>query len=103
VKKPAGFNGAAYVGTNYRMFEGEAKEVTLVCDNDTMDSMVDRFGEKVETKPVDNRRFRLKAEVAESSVFYAWIFGFGGKVKIEAPKDMKAAYLNMVNNALIEA
>lgn len=102
-KKPVGFSGPRFVGTNYRMFEGEAKEVTLVCDNDTMDSMVDRFGEKVETKPVDNRRFRLKAEVAESSVFYAWIFGFGGKVKIEAPKDMKAAYLNMVNNALIEA
>lgn len=95
-KKPAGFSGAKFVGTNYRMFAGEAKEVTLICDNDTMDSMVDRFGEKVETRPVDEGHFRLKAEVAESTVFYAWIFGFSGKVKIEAPKDMKDAYVKMV-------
>ncbi|MBR2556314.1 MAG: WYL domain-containing protein [Aeriscardovia sp.] len=98
-KKPAGFSGARFVGTNYRMFEGEAKEVTLVCDNDTMDSMIDRFGEKVETKPMDSEHFQLKAEVADSPVFYAWIFGFGGKVIIEAPKNMKNKYRGMLENA----
>jgi len=98
-KKPAGFSGVGFVGTNYRMFEGEAKEVTLVCDNDTMDSMVDRFGEKVETKAMDNGHFLLKAVVADSSVFYAWIFGFGGKVTIKAPKDMKVAYADMLTAA----
>ena len=96
-KKPADFNAVRFVGTNYRMFEGEAKEVTLICDNDTMDSMVDRFGEKAETRPVDDGHFRLKAEVSDSTVFYAWIFGFSGKVKIEAPEDMKAAYKKMLN------
>lgn len=98
-KKPADFNAVRFVGTNYRMFAGEAKEVTLICDNDTMDSMVDRFGEKVETRPVDGGHFRLKAEVADSTVFYAWIFGFGGKVKIEAPEDMKDAYRKMLKDA----
>ena len=99
-KKPAGFSGAGYVGTNYRMFAGETKEATLLCDNDTMDSMVDRFGEKVETKPADSGHFRLKAEVADSHVFYAWIFGFCGKVKIEAPEDMKATYSKMLKEAI---
>lgn len=98
-KKPADFNAVRFVGTNYRMFAGEAKEVTLICDNDTMDSMVDRFGEKVETKAMDKGHFLLKAEVADSSVFYAWIFGFGGKVKIKAPKEMKAAYSKMLKDA----
>ena len=100
VKKPAGFSGAGFVGTNYRMFAGEVKEVTLICDNDTMDSMVDRFGEKVETKPVDIRHFQLTAQVAESTVFYAWIFGFSGKVKIEKPLDMQNTYRKMINDAL---
>ena len=99
VKKPTGFSGAGFVGANYRMFAGAIKEVTLICDNDTMDSMIDRFGEKVETKKVDNGRFRLKAKVADSHVFYAWIFGFGGKVEIETPKDMKLAYKKMLNDA----
>lgn len=99
VKKPAGFSGAGFVGANYRMFAGEVKEVTLICDNDTMDSMVDRFGEKVNTETIDKDYFRLKAEVADSHVFYAWIFGFGGKVRIEAPEDMKASYKQMLKEA----
>ena len=99
VKKPADFSSTRFVGTNYRMFAGEVKEVTLLCDNDTMDSMVDRFGEKVKTEPIDDEHFRLKAEVADSHVFYAWIFGFEGKVIIEAPKEMKTAYLNMLDAA----
>ena len=100
VKKPSGFSGAGYVGTNYRMFAGEIKEVTLFCDNDTMDSMVDRFGEKVETESVDKKHFRLKTKTAESHVFYSWIFGFGGKVKIEAPADMKDVYKKMLKEAM---
>lgn len=98
-KKPAGFSGDRFVGANYRMFAGEVKEVTLICDNDTMDSMVDRFGEKVFTESVDKKHFRLKAELADSHVFYAWVFGFGGKVKIEAPNDMKTTYFKMLKNA----
>ena len=98
-KKPAGFSGAGFVGTNYRMFAGDVKEVILVCDNDTMDSMVDRFGDKVETKTVDENHFLLTAEVADSHVFYAWVFGFGGKVKIEAPEDMRITYQKMLDAA----
>jgi len=99
VKKPTGFSAAGYAGANFRMFAGEIKEVSLICTNDTMDSMVDRFGEKVFTEIVDDEHFRLKAELAESHVFYAWVFGFGGKVKIEAPEEMKTAYINMLKDA----
>ena len=99
-KKPAGFSGAKFVSENYRMFAGAVKKVTLICDNDTMDSMIDRFGEKVETKPIDAGHFRLKAEVADSHVFYAWIFGFEGKVKISAPKAMKEKYYKMLKDAI---
>ena len=99
MKKPAGFSGVGFVGTNYRMFAGEVKEVVLICDNDTMDSMVDRFGENVKTETAGREHFRLSADVADSHVFYAWIFGFGGKVKIEAPEDMKEAYRKMLKAA----
>lgn len=99
VRKPAGFSGVRFVGANYRMFAGAVKKVTLICDNDTMDSMIDRFGEKVETKPVDGEHFQLKAEVADSHVFYAWVFGFGGKVKISSPKNMKESYKKLLKAA----
>ena len=66
----------------------------------TMDSMVDRFGEGVKTEKVDSEHFRLKADVADSHVFYAWIFGFSGKVIICAPEEMKVAYGKMLKDAL---
>ena len=99
-RKPAGFSGARFAGENYRMFAGEVREVTLICDNDTMDSMVDRFGEKVDTELFDSKRFLLKAQVAESHVFYAWIFGFEGKVRIKAPTDIQYQYVRMVSREM---
>ena len=100
VKKPAGFSAAGYAGKNFSMFEGEVKEVTLLCADDTMDSMIDRFGEKVKTERADESHFRLTAETADSHVFYAWVFGFGGKVKIEAPEDMQTEYKKMLRKAM---
>lgn len=99
VKKPAEFSAADYAGKNFSMFAGEVKEVTLLCTNDTMDSIIDRFGEKVKTERADDEHFRLTAEVADSHVFYAWIFGFEGKVKLEDPDDMVGKYRKMVQAA----
>jgi predicted DNA-binding transcriptional regulator YafY len=39
-------------------------------------------------------------DVAVSHVFYAWVFGFGGRVKIKAPENVKVAYGKMVRDAV---
>lgn len=43
--------------------------------------------------------FRVEANIAVSNVFYSWVFGFGGRVKIKAPEDVKAEYTEMVKSA----
>ena len=100
VPAPIGFDVNKYVNTTFRMYNAPRKEVELICDNGVMDAIVDRFGPDVETYACDQLNFRVIAEVAVGTVFFNWIFGFGGKVRIKAPEDVKAQYRERVLEAL---
>lgn len=99
VPAPDDFNISEYIKTMFRMFNSESKEVELICDNSLMDAMIDRFGTDVKTYAYNLTSFRLVAEVAINHVFFSWVFGFGGKVKINAPDDVKKQYSDMVKQA----
>lgn len=43
--------------------------------------------------------FRAIVNVATSHIFYSWIFGFGGKVRIRSPKAVKDTYANLLEKA----
>ncbi len=64
-----------------------------------MDAIIDRFGPDVETYACDQQNFRVIAEIAVGNVFFNWIFGFGGKVRIKAPEDVKKQYEEQVLKA----
>ena len=81
------------------MFNSDRAEVELICDNDVMDSIIDRFGEDVATYANDATSFRAIVNIAVNNVFYSWVFGFGGKVKIKAPQNVKEAYFEMIRAA----
>ena len=53
-----------------------------------MRSVVDRFGEKVQTEIVDGERFQAIVDVAPSPPFFAWVFTFGGKIHIMEPEEI---------------
>ena len=97
---PAGFDINNYVNTTFRMYNSKHTEVELVCDNDVMDAIIDRFGEDVTTYANDMTSFRVVADVAVSHIFYSWVFGFCGKVKIKSPEDVKKKYHEMIQSAL---
>ena len=64
-----------------------------------MKIMVDRFGENVTTLAYDMTSFRLQTEVSASPTFFGWVFGFGGKVQILAPENIKEQYRQMIVQA----
>ncbi len=103
VQPPKGFKVSAYIKSNYHMFGGSVRRVELLCDGDVMDSIIDRFGYDVETRLLDDGRFTASADVAVNSVFYGWVFGFGGKVRIVSPAEAADGYREMVKKALEEA
>lgn len=64
-----------------------------------MDAIIDRFGPDVDTYACDQQNFRVIAEVAVGTVFFNWIFGFGGKVWIKTPEDVKEQYKDQLLKA----
>ena len=99
IPAPLGFDVNKYINTTFRMYNAPRKEVELVCNNGVMDAIIDRFGPDVETYACDQQNFRVIAEVAIGTVFFNWIFGFNGKVKIKAPEDVKEQYKDQVFKA----
>ena len=97
---PEGFNIDEYINTTFHMFNSQREEVELICDNEVMDSIIDRFGEDVTTYAYNMTSFRVVVNIAVSHVFYSWVFGFGGKVKIKGPDHVKEKYAEMLRDAV---
>ena len=137
---PADFDFNKYLQTSFRMFGTDHRTVELICTNDVVDAILDKFGKDVEIEEIGKigtaanaadgmaaidgvtapdeaaadkaaadkaaageGHFRVKVDVAVSNVFYSWIFGFGGKVSIAAPADVKEEYKAMLIRASIDA
>lgn len=100
VNPPKGFNLNTYLNSMFRMYNGKRKEIELICDNDVMDAIIDKFGKGVKVLANDMKSFRIIVNTAVGSVFYSWLFGFGGKVCIKAPEDVKEQYRQMVEKAV---
>ena len=79
------FDPAEYVRKVFGMYPDDLCTVKLLCDNEVMRSVIDRFGENVRTETVDEQHFRATVEVAPSPPFFSWIFTFGGKIRIISP------------------
>lgn len=83
-----------YTQRVFSMYGGEQKRVTLRFINPLLDTVVDRFGkEGVIYNKVDDTHFSVYAQVEISDQFFGWLLGFGKKVKILAPDDVKEKFV----------
>lgn len=83
-----GFDIRDYGKEIFGMYPDKVERVELLCRNDMMRSIVDRFGEDVETAIYDSEHFKATVEVAPSPPFFAWVFTFGGGIQIISPEDV---------------
>mgnify|MGYP000784280828 CR=1 FL=1 len=79
------FDPAEYVRKVFGMYPDNLCTVELLCDNEVMRNVIDRFGENVQTETVDEQHFRATVEVAPSPPFFSWVFTFSGKIRIVSP------------------
>ena len=93
---PADFDFEKHLQTSFRMYGTKYTTVDLICSNDVMDAILDKFGKDVTTYCYDMENFRVEADVVPSTVFYSWVFGFGGDVVINGPADVKEEYKQLV-------
>ena len=91
-QKPAEYSVSEYTKEVFAMYDGKIMTVELECDNSLMNSIIDRFGEDVQTKIVDNEKFVVTVDVSVSPTFYGWVFQFEGKMKILSPDEVKKEF-----------
>ena len=98
--KPENFFMSDYARKIIEMFDGEEQEVELICDNELMKSVIDKFGENIHTERINDDQFKAIVTVAASKTFYAWCFRFAGQMKIAGPRKVRKQYLEMAKKIL---
>lgn len=92
VPEPEGFNMADFARTVIEMYDGEPQEVELLCDNELMKNVIDKFGENIKTERVSEIQFKATVNVSTSKTFYAWCFRFAGQMQIVGPDSVVEEY-----------
>ncbi|MBE5958980.1 MAG: WYL domain-containing protein [Lachnospiraceae bacterium] len=82
------FDVAVYAKKRFGMFDGEEQKIKLLCDNDYIGVIIDRFGKDVMPVVADDEHFTVVVDVALSQQFLGWIFGLGSGVKIIEPANV---------------
>lgn len=100
IPEPDGFKMSDYARVVIEMFDGKQQQVELVCDNELMKSVIDKFGEGIETERISAGQFKTTVSVSTSKTFFAWCFRFAGQMKIVAPEGVVSEYRNMAMEIL---
>ena len=100
VPKPKKYSIGDFAEKAFQLFDSEHAHVELLCENAMMNTVLDHFGSKVKARKADEEHFTFTAEVSVSPTFFAWIFEFGGKIKILGPQSVKDAYGELVKKAM---
>ena len=103
VPEPEDFDLHDYTDKIFMMFDGDETEVTLRCDQELIDQVIDKFGEKIEPKNITKSTFDVTVPVSLSGTFFSWIFQYAGKMTIVKPERASNWYVNMLQDALDDA
>ena len=90
------FDLPAYLRKHFNMFGGPEYRVTLRCTADLEAAMRDRFGQDTLFLPEADGYFHFDVPVCVSDQFYGWVCGFGGKVEVTAPAEVRQGLHDMV-------
>ena len=85
----ADFDLPAYLRKHFSMYGGPERRVTLRCTADLENAMRERFGASPTFLPEEDGCFHFDVPICISEPFYGWVAGFGGKVEVLAPEDVR--------------
>ena len=101
-KKPD-FDFEEYTRYSIGMYSGDGPERNVILESEKwhMSSIVDFFGEDVETV-YDQGKEKIKAcvKVKAGRTFFSWVMGFAGEMAILGPDDVRQEYEKMLYDLL---
>lgn len=93
------FDMALYARHAFGMYGGELTSVRLSVDNSLAGVVFDRFGTGVTVLNRENT-FEFSVKVMVSPPFFAWVLGFGGKMKILSPDSVAEQLVSLARETL---
>lgn len=100
VPEPNDLYVESYIKDSYHMMSGETEEILLEFDNSVIDAMTDHFGQKMNITSISKTTCRALVTAQPNNIFFSWVFGFEGKVRIKAPTAVQNQYLKMVSKEM---
>lgn len=97
---PMGYSISHYTDHVFDMFDGEMKQVQLICKANVMNDLMDKFGSNFISEHIDADKFAATVRVDTSPAFYAWVFSFGGDISIAGPAEVKHEFNTMLMDQL---
>ena len=85
----------AYLRKHFGMYGGPEHRVTLRCTADLEGAMRERFGATPMFLPEENGCFHFDVPICVSDQFYGWVCGFGGKIEVVAPPEVRQGMREM--------
>ena len=70
------------------MFSGKKEKVTFEFDKSVLGAIYDKFGRGVNVVELENGKLKCTVEVQISNPLYAWVCGFGNKLKVISPREL---------------
>jgi len=85
-------NVTQFTNTVFKMYSGETQAITLQFNDDLLNVIYDKFGEKVAVTRINNRYCTVDVDVQVSPTFFGWIAQFGTDMKIVQPEELAKEY-----------
>ena len=87
------FNANEYAKTNFSMFEGENRFITIKFVNTCMNAVVEKIGtDKITYKNFDKDHFTVTMGTGINEQFYGWLCTFGNKAEVVEPEGQVEAF-----------
>lgn len=91
-----------YTNKNFGMFSGEADIVTLVCPEDKIGIIFDRFGKDIDVRKLKGNKASCRVKVSVSKQFFGWLCGIGPEIQITMPESVRNEYLKYLENIVAQ-
>lgn len=82
------FDTQDYSSKMFNMFSGEDCEVTLVCEYNLLEEMLDRFGVSIPLGYYDADHFKTTVNAALSDGLVSWLMQYGSAIQVESPQKL---------------
>ncbi len=80
------FDMALYARKMFGMYSGREEIVNLLCENQLIGAIIDRFGKEIAIIKEDDDHFRVNVKVEVSNQFIHWVMALGSGAKIIGPE-----------------